>query len=852
MTTTRAEVIVTGGGTAGHVLPAIALARALVAAGHVPSTIHFVGTRRGMEGRLVPDAGFSLTLLPGRGVVRRPSLRNVTALAGIGVAFVLSLATLARRRPRVVVAVGGFGAVACSLAAAVLRIPVVVVNVDSVPGAANRMIGRFARACAVAFPATELPRAVVTGAPVRPEVLAVDRSREGRARARRALSVAGDGTLVGVVGGSLGARRLNDAALDLAQRLPAHEGFVVYHVCGTRALEEVTTVAGAAGLFGPRRARLPGRRLRGPPGGTSRRGRRGGVPRRRLDRGRALRDRHAEHPRPASRCTGGPPATERGMVARRRRGGAPRRRRGDRGAALPEVLALLGDPGRLEAMGAAARSAGRPDAAAAVAALVDEVAAWRWAGARRAGRRDPSRTTGRPMSGPDLGRRRGVHIVGIGGAGMSAIATVLVAMGHEVSGSDLKDGVALERLRALGVKVAIGHDAANLGAAEFLAISSAVPTGNVEVVEARRRGIAVHRRAEVLGAISSLRRTIAVSGTHGKTTTSSMLALILVEAGLSPSFIIGGEINEIGSGAVWDAGEWLVVEADESDGTFLELQSEIAVVTSVEPDHLDHYGSFEGLVAAFRRFLAGASSVAIVCGDYPTAAAVAPRDVTTYGFAADSTWRITEFAGGRSEVSFVLRVGSDSATALALPVPGRHNALNAAGAAAAAVAVGADLEAVRRALARFGGVTRRFEFRGEANGATLVDDYAHLPGEVAAALATARRGGWRRVVCVFQPHRYSRIAVLGADFADAFVDADELIVTDIYGAGEAPRPGVSGRLVVDAVRVAHPEADVTYLPRRTEIVDHLRRTLRAGDCCLTLGAGDLTSLADDLLAGGED
>jgi UDP-N-acetylmuramate--alanine ligase len=456
------------------------------------------------------------------------------------------------------------------------------------------------------------------------------------------------------------------------------------------------------------------------------------------------------------------------------------------------------------------------------------------------------------MSRPDLGRRRGVHIVGIGGAGMSAIATVLVAMGHEVSGSDLKDGVALERLRALGVKVAIGHDAANLGAAEFLAISSAVPAGNVEVVEARRRGIAVHRRAEVLGAISSLRRTIAVSGTHGKTTTSSMLALILVEAGLSPSFIIGGEINEIGSGAVWDAGEWLVVEADESDGTFLELQSEIAVVTSVEPDHLDHYGSFEGLVAAFRRFLAAASSVAIVCGDYPTAVAVAPRDVTTYGFAADSTWRITEFAGGRSEVSFVLRVGSDSAAALALPVPGRHNALNAAGAAAAAVAVGADLEAVRRALARFGGVARRFEFRGEANGATLVDDYAHLPGEVAAALATARRGGWRRVVCVFQPHRYSRIAVLGADFADAFVDADELVVTDIYGAGEAPRPGVSGRLVVDAVRAAHPEADVTYLPRRAEIVDHLRRTLRAGDCCLTLGAGDLTSLAGDLLAGGED
>ncbi len=228
------------------------------------------------------------------------------------------------------------------------------------------------------------------------------------------------------------------------------------------------------------------------------------------------------------------------------------------------------------------------------------------------------------MSQPDLSRPRKVHVVGIGGAGMSAIATVLAEMGHEVSGSDLKDGVALERLRALGVRVAIGHDPANLGEAEFLAISSAIPPSNVEVVGALRRGVTVHRRAEVLSAISRLRRTIAVSGTHGKTTTSSMLALILVEAALSPSFIIGGEINEIGSGAVWDDGEWLVVEADESDGTFLELECEIAVVTSIEPDHLDHYGSFENLGEAFGRFLAAASSGAVVCSDYAVAARLAP------------------------------------------------------------------------------------------------------------------------------------------------------------------------------------------------------------------------------------
>jgi UDP-N-acetylmuramate--alanine ligase len=451
------------------------------------------------------------------------------------------------------------------------------------------------------------------------------------------------------------------------------------------------------------------------------------------------------------------------------------------------------------------------------------------------------------VSEPDLSRPRRVHIVGVGGAGMSAIATVLVAMGHEVSGSDLKDGVALDRLRALGVRIAIGHDPANIGTAEFLAISSAVAATNVEVVAAGERLVTVHRRAELLSAISRLKRTVAVSGTHGKTTTSSMLALILVEAGLSPSFIIGGEINEIGSGAVWDEGEWLVIEADESDGTFLELAAEIAVVTSVEPDHLDHYGSFESLTEAFRAFLAAAPR-AVVHGDDPLVAGLAPPGATTYGFADSSSWRISEFAGGRSDVSFVLS-GPGGSGALSLPVPGRHNALNAAGAAAAAAAVGVDADAVRRALARFGGVARRFEFRGEAQGATLVDDYAHLPSEVAAALATARRGGWRRIVCVFQPHRYSRMAALAAEFADSFFDADELYVTDIYGAGEAPRPGVSGRLVVEAVLAAHPGATVSYVPQRAELVGLLRRTLRPGDCCLTLGAGDLTSLAGDLLAG---
>jgi UDP-N-acetylmuramate--alanine ligase len=465
----------------------------------------------------------------------------------------------------------------------------------------------------------------------------------------------------------------------------------------------------------------------------------------------------------------------------------------------------------------------------------------------------------------DLGRPRRIHVVGIGGAGMSAIATVLVAMGHQVSGSDLKESAALGRLRALGVRVGIGHDPANLdgpaslaipgadgepadlGAAEVVTISSAVLESNPEVAEARRRGIPVISRSAALASIAAQRRLVAVAGTHGKTTTSSMLALALVAAGSDPSFIIGGDLNEIGSNAVWGGGEWLVAEADESDGTFLALAPELAVVTSVEPDHLEHYGNFEGLRSAFARFLTAAPS-SVVCADDEVAAALAPPGAITYGFEHGATYHITRFSGGRSDVRFELEREGQTVAELALPVPGAYNARNASAAFAAAIELGASAEQVTGALARFAGVARRFEFRGEARGVTFVDDYAHLPGEVAAVLLAARRGGWRRIVCVFQPHRFSRVGSLYRSFADAFVGADVLLVTSIYGAGESPRPGVSGRLVAEAVADAHPDARVEWIERRSDLVQYLRTHLQPGDCCLSLGAGDLTSLPDELLA----
>ena len=449
----------------------------------------------------------------------------------------------------------------------------------------------------------------------------------------------------------------------------------------------------------------------------------------------------------------------------------------------------------------------------------------------------------------DLTVARRIHVVGAGGAGMSAIATVLVAMGHRVSGSDLKGSSRLDHLRSLGVRVEVGHRPENVGDADVVAVSTAVPASNPEVVAARSAGVPVIRRAEVLAAIAATRRSAGVAGTHGKTTTSSMLALVLVEAGLRPSFLIGGHLNEIGSGAVWDDGEWLVVEADESDGTFLELPLEAAVVTSVEPDHLDHYGgSFDAQVEAYGRFLAGTPGLRVVCADDPEAARLAGRHgAVTYGTSEGADYRMTGVEGGRSRVRFGVEHAGRQLGVVELPVPGLHNARNACAALVAGLGIGASFEAAAAALGRFGGVARRFQFRGERDGVTFVDDYAHLPGEVRAALAAARDGGWRRVVCVFQPHRYSRTASLAGQFADAFGDADLLVLTDVHAAGEAPRPGVTGELVLDAVLDARPSSRVAYLPSRHDLVPYLRLVLRPGDVCLTLGAGDITLLAGELL-----
>ena len=441
-----------------------------------------------------------------------------------------------------------------------------------------------------------------------------------------------------------------------------------------------------------------------------------------------------------------------------------------------------------------------------------------------------------------------IHVIGAGGAGMSAIALVLAQMGHEVSGSDLHRSTTTDQLARAGVRIDIGHDAKHVEGASWVTASPAVPDSNSELVAARQQGIPVHGRATVMGALTKRRRTLAVAGTHGKTTTSSMLTLIALEAGAAPSFVIGAPINGLGVNAHWGEGDLLVIEADESYGSFSRLEPALTGITNIEADHLDHYGTVEDLEAAFLALLSRSTAGGIVYADDAGAARVgAAAHAATVGSSPSSEMMIHSVSLGRSTSSFILRWKGEDLV-IKVGAPGRHNVANAAIAAALALEAGLDPAAVVAGLARFVGVPRRFEFRGEAGGVTFVDDYAHLPAEVAATLSAATAGGFDRIIAVFQPHRYTRTQAVASGFAGAFDGADLVFVTDIYSAGETPLPGVTGRLVAEAAQQGRPEGSVVYVGTLDEAAMAVRDVLLPGDLCLTMGAGDLTDLPDQLIA----
>ena len=450
-----------------------------------------------------------------------------------------------------------------------------------------------------------------------------------------------------------------------------------------------------------------------------------------------------------------------------------------------------------------------------------------------------------------------IHFVGIGGIGMSGIAEVLRNLGYQVQGSDVAENANVKRLRGLGITVRIGHAADNLGNAGVVVVSSAIKTDNPEVAAARAHMVPVVRRAEMLAELMRLKASIAVAGTHGKTTTTSMIAALLDAAGVDPTVINGGVINAYGTNARLGAGEWIVVEADESDGTFVKLPATVAVVTNIDPEHMEFWGSFDKLRDGFRSFVENIPfyGFAALCIDHPEVQALIPRvpdrKIVTYGFSPQADVRAIEVTlgpeGARYEVIINDRSGAPALTIadVHLPMYGRHNVQNSLAAVAVGHQLGFEPAAMRQALSGFKGVKRRFTRTGSAAGITVIDDYGHHPVEIAAVLRAARSATAGQVIAVVQPHRYTRLSNLFEEFCTCFNDADLVIVADVYPAGETPIPGANRDALVEGLR-AHGHRHVIPLPDSAALPQLVLASAHAGDFVVCLGAGNITAWANAL------
>jgi len=444
-----------------------------------------------------------------------------------------------------------------------------------------------------------------------------------------------------------------------------------------------------------------------------------------------------------------------------------------------------------------------------------------------------------------------VHFIGIGGAGMSALAKILVEKGYEVSGSDMKESTMTGILRDLGAKIFIGHKAENVVGAEAIVVSSAIREENPDVVEANRRGLTRLHRSDVNAFLINNCKGIAVAGAHGKTTTTSMIGVSLDYEGVSPSIIIGGEVDYLGSNAKLGTSDYLVSEADESDGTFLKYHPYIGIVTNIENDHMDHYGTMENIIKAFRQFLNQVrdDGWAVVCSDNDHIRDILPEvqcKVVTYGMNQPADYMAANVQTTASETTFEVVHKGEKLGQVRLNVPGMHNVLNAMACVVTGITLGLSVDQMAEGLTVFNGAKRRFQTKGKVNDIWVVDDYAHHPTEIATTIKAARQTQPKRLVCAFQPHRYSRTQLLQKEYGSCFAGADLLVLTDVYSAGEDPIPGVDGELLVQEV-ARQTGQNTVYIKDKKEIAQYLKSIAQPGDLIMTMGAGDIVKCGEELV-----
>ena len=829
--------VITGGGTSGHVIPALAIAELLQDGGVSKDQLHFVGSTNGIETTLVPPTGIPMSLLTvqgfGRGLSPRALKKNFRTFQVLRNASRHAERLLSSLRPSVVVSVGGYASVPATRAAKKMNIPVVTVSYDRLPGLATRLQARSASGVAVAYLPSKLINATLTGAPVRRVLRNLDLSST-RTDARTRLSIPIDRKVICITGGSLGSANLNSVARTLVENHQSRNDICVIHLTGERYIDDDLPIL-------DNDAEIVYRRLKSTV---------------------AMQDVYSASDLVVARA-GASTIAELSTIgiasvlvpwsgAAEDHQTANAKWLDDLGGSLvinerksanneiaDQIIDLIDDQAKLRVLANAAWLAGKQHRESTLTELIFSVAGQK--GRQHIDLREPKR----------------VHIVGVGGPGMSAVATVLVEMGHQVSGSDIRRSELTTRLENLGITINIGHNPEVVLGCDFVTGSPAIAESNIEYQKARDLNIRVLSRAETLASICRCATSVGVAGTHGKTTTSSMLTTILLGAGKNPSYLIGGDVISLNRGASWSNSELFVVEADESDGTHAQLPLAATILTNIDIDHLDHFKTQAAIEQSFFDYVGNIAGPRVLCLDDPACALIAQtHNAITYSVndnsSADYVATSIKFKNGSSSFGVAQNLGSQSVELgrINLPLRGHHNVSNALAALAMAMQFGVEFEQAAQALSNFGGVARRFDVQGVDHGATFVDDYAHLPNEISAVLSGVRdeSDNWSRVVAVFQPNRFNRMSVISHLYADSFVAADLVVITDIYSSGTEPISGVTGQLVVDAILESHPNSRVIYQPSRTNLVEFLADEIKDGDLCISMGCGDISSLPSEVIA----